>query len=81
MWASSWHRGTNEQTDSFCYVYDLIRGIMTIMETGPNVIGPINPSNPAEFTICELAEELIGSCSKIVHRPLPKMIRKRDGPT
>ena len=54
---------------------------MTMMETGPDVIGPINLGNPAEFTICELAEELIGSCSKIVHRPLPKMIRKRDGPT
>ena len=43
-----------------------------MMETGPDVIGPINLGNPAEFTVCELAEELIGSCSKIVHRPLPQ---------
>jgi UDP-glucuronate decarboxylase len=45
-----------------------------MMETGPEVIGPINLGNPTEFTIRELAElilELTGSRSKIVHRPLP----------
>jgi UDP-glucuronate decarboxylase len=46
-----------------------------MMETGPEVIGPINLGNPNEFTIRELAElilELTGSRSKIVHRPLPQ---------
>jgi UDP-glucuronate decarboxylase len=45
------------------------------METGPDVIGPINLGNPAEFTMRQLAElvlELTGSRSKIVHRPLPQ---------
>jgi UDP-glucuronate decarboxylase len=46
-----------------------------MMETGPEVIGPINLGNPTEFTVRELAElilELTGSRSKIVHRPLPQ---------
>ena len=67
--------GEGEQTRSFCYVDDLIRGLMAMMETGPEVIGPINLGNPTEFTIRELAElilELTGSRSKIVHRPLPQ---------
>ena len=67
--------GKGEQTRSFCYVDDLIRGLIAMMETGPEVIGPINLGNPAEFTIRELAElilELTGSRSKIVHRPLPQ---------
>jgi UDP-glucuronate decarboxylase len=67
--------GEGQQTRSFCYVDDLIRGLMAMMETGPEVIGPINLGNPSEFTIRELAElilELTGSRSKIVHRPLPQ---------
>ena len=67
--------GEGEQTRSFCYVDDLIRGLIAMMETGPEVIGPINLGNPTEFTIRELAElilELTGSRSKIVHRPLPQ---------
>ena len=67
--------GGGQQTRSFCYVDDLIRGLIAMMETGPEVIGPINLGNPNEFTIRELAElilELTGSRSKIVHRPLPQ---------
>jgi UDP-glucuronate decarboxylase len=66
--------GEGEQTRSFCYVDDLIRGLVAMMETDPEVIGPINLGNPDEFTIRELAElilELTGSRAKIVHRPLP----------
>jgi UDP-glucuronate decarboxylase len=67
--------GEGQQTRSFCYVDDLIRGLIAMVETGPEVIGPINLGNPTEFTIRELAElilELTGSRSKIVHRPLPQ---------
>ena len=67
--------GDGEQTRSFCYVDDLIRGLVSLMETGPDVVGPINVGNPAEFTMRQLAElilDLTGSRSKIVHRPLPQ---------
>ena len=67
--------GDGEQTRSFCYVDDLIRGLVSLMETRPDVIGPINLGNPDEFTMRQLAElilELTGSRSKIVHRPLPQ---------
>ena len=67
--------GDGEQTRSFCYVDDLIRGLIGLMETGPDVVGPINLGNPTEFTMRQLAElvlELTGSRSKIVHRPLPQ---------
>ena len=67
--------GDGEQTRSFCYVDDLIRGLISMMETRPETIGPINLGNPDEFTMRELAElilALTGSRSKIVHRPLPQ---------
>jgi UDP-glucuronate decarboxylase len=67
--------GDGEQTRSFCYVDDLIRGLISLMETGPEIVGPINLGNPTEFTMRQLAElilELTGSRSKIVHRPLPQ---------
>jgi UDP-glucuronate decarboxylase len=67
--------GDGEQTRSFCYVDDLIRGLISMMETPPETIGPINLGNPDEFTMRELAElilALTGSRSKIVHRPLPQ---------
>ncbi|GJE57078.1 MULTISPECIES: UDP-glucuronic acid decarboxylase family protein [Methylobacterium] len=66
--------GDGSQTRSFCYVDDLIEGIVRLMETGPEVTGPINVGNPGEFTIRELAEivvELTGSRSVFVHRPIP----------
>ena len=67
--------GDGEQTRSFCYVDDLIRGLVRLMETQPDVIGPVNLGNPDEFTMRQLAElvlDLTGSRSKIVHRPLPQ---------
>src|SRR5476649_2865164 len=67
--------GEGEQTRSFCYVDDLIDGLIRLMNTGDGVFGPINLGNPTEFTIRQLADEVIaltGSRSKIVHRPLPQ---------
>ena len=67
--------GDGEQTRSFCYVDDLIRGLVGLMETGPDVVGPSISATPTEFTMRQLAElvlELTGSRSKIVHRPLPQ---------
>lgn len=66
--------GNGSQTRSFCYVDDLIAGMIALMETGPEVTGPINIGNPGEFTIRELATqviELTGSRSEIVEHPLP----------
>ncbi|MCZ4341628.1 SDR family oxidoreductase [Sphingomonadaceae bacterium G21617-S1] len=67
--------GDGSQTRSFCFVDDLVEGILRMMATGPDVTGPINLGNPGEFTMLELAEHVIrltGSSSKIVHRPLPQ---------
>ncbi|MDP7009693.1 MAG: SDR family oxidoreductase [Phycisphaerales bacterium] len=66
--------GTGNQTRSFCFVDDLIRGFMRMMEVD-EATGPINLGNPNEFTILELAKktiELVGSDSKIVMKPLPE---------
>jgi UDP-glucuronate decarboxylase len=66
--------GDGSQTRSFCYVDDLIEGMIRLMDTGPEVTGPINIGNPNEFTIRELAEQVIvltGSKSEIVQHPLP----------
>lgn len=66
--------GDGSQTRSFCYVDDLIEGIVRFVNTPAGVTGPINLGNPAEFTIRELAEmtvELTGSQSKLVFLPLP----------
>jgi UDP-glucuronate decarboxylase len=65
--------GDGSQTRSFCYVDDLVDGILALMEH-PHVTGPINLGNPSEFTVLELAEEVLqltGSSSRIVRRPLP----------
>src|ERR1700691_2431148 len=67
--------GNGQQTRSFCYVDDLIEGIVRLMAAGVEVTGPINIGNPAEFTILELARrviEITGSKSRIVHCPLPQ---------
>ena len=66
--------GDGYQTRSFCYIQDLVDGLIRLMESPDDVTGPINLGNPSEFTICELAEmiiDLTGSASKIVHGPLP----------
>jgi UDP-glucuronate decarboxylase len=65
--------GKGQQTRSFCYVDDLIEGMMRLMNQ-TKIIGPVNIGNPGEFTIKELAEQIIkltGSKSGIVYRPLP----------
>jgi UDP-glucuronate decarboxylase len=67
--------GEGTQTRSFCYVDDLIDGLIRLMETGDGVFGPVNLGNPEEFTIRQLAEQVIaltGSRSRIVHRPMPQ---------
>ena len=66
--------GDGEQTRSFCYVDDLVEGLMRLMDSGDAVVGPINLGNPGEFTIRRLAElviELTGSRSRLERRPLP----------
>ncbi|MFC0190644.1 UDP-glucuronic acid decarboxylase family protein [Aureimonas pseudogalii] len=67
--------GQGSQTRSFCYVDDLVEGLIRLMESDEGVTGPINLGNPDEFTIRELAEmviEQVGSSSKIVFEPLPQ---------
>ena len=66
--------GEGSQTRSFCYVDDLIDGLMRLMASPAEVIGPINIGNTREFTILELARmvvEITGSRSEIVRKPLP----------
>ena len=66
--------GDGSQTRSFCYVDDLIAGMMALMGTADDVVGPINIGNPNEFTILQLAElirQLTHSSSEIIMRPLP----------
>jgi len=70
--------GKGEQTRSFCYVSDLVKGILAMMEKD-GFAGPVNLGNPGEFTIKELADivlEMTGSKSKLVYLPLPS-----DDPT
>jgi UDP-glucuronate decarboxylase len=66
--------GSGEQTRSFCYVEDLIEGLMRLMDSADEVTGPINIGNPGEFSMRELAElvvEKTGSRSEFVNKPLP----------
>lgn len=66
--------GKGEQTRSFCYADDLIVGMIKMMNSNEDVIGPINLGNPNEFSILELAESiisLVGSKSKIIYKKLP----------
>ena len=65
--------GDGSQTRSFCYVSDLLDGMVKLMEH-PDFFGPVNVGNPDEFTMRQLADQVIaltGSKSKIVHKPLP----------
>lgn len=65
--------GTGEQTRSFCFVSDLVRGMIAMMDR--NVTGPVNLGNPREMTIKQIAQlvlELTGSKSKLVYQPLPQ---------
>jgi UDP-glucuronate decarboxylase len=75
--------GDGSQTRSFCYVDDLIDGLVRLMATPDDVTGPVNIGNPAEFSVLELAKmviDLVGSSSRIVHRPLPENDPKQRQP-
>jgi UDP-glucuronate decarboxylase len=75
--------GDGSHTRSFCYVDDLVDGLVKLMQTPEHVTGPINLGNPVEFTMRELAEivlDLTGSSSRIVHEPLPIDDPKRRRP-
>lgn len=75
--------GDGSQTRSFCYVDDLIEGMVRMMRKEANIIGPINLGNPDEFTMLELAEmtlRLSGSNSRIVFQPLPQDDPKQRKP-
>jgi UDP-glucuronate decarboxylase len=66
--------GDGQQTRSFCYVDDLIDGLVRMMATSAEFTGPVNIGNPVEFTILELAEDVLkltGSHSKLVFKPQP----------
>ncbi len=66
--------GEGKQSRSFCYVSDLIEGIIRMMDAPDDFIGPVNLGNPVEFTMLELAKtviELTGSKSELVYRPMP----------
>jgi UDP-glucuronate decarboxylase len=67
--------GDGAQTRSFCYVDDLIDGLIRLMNSPDEFTGPVNLGNPREFTIRELAERIItltGSASRIISKPLPQ---------
>ena len=71
--------GDGEQSRSFCYVDDLIDGLIKLMNSKEQLTGPINLGNPGEFTIKELAEKVIkmtGSTSRVIYAALPQ-----DDPT
>ncbi|WOR13969.1 UDP-glucuronic acid decarboxylase family protein [Hyphomonas sp. FCG-A18] len=75
--------GDGQQTRSFCYVDDLVRGLIALMESPEGVTGPINLGNPGEFTIRELAEHVIdltGSKSQLTNKPLPEDDPKKRRP-
>ncbi|MBA4339711.1 UDP-glucuronic acid decarboxylase family protein [Hyphomonas sp.] len=75
--------GDGQQTRSFCYVDDLVRGLMGLMDSPDHITGPINIGNPGEFTIRQLAEQVIdltGSKSKLVFMPLPQDDPKQRQP-
>ena len=75
--------GDGSQTRSFCYVDDLIDGMLKAMDTGEDFTGPVNLGNPSEFTMVELAEKVLrltASKSKMVFKPLPQDDPKQRKP-
>jgi UDP-glucuronate decarboxylase len=67
--------GDGQQTRSFCYVDDLIDGLLRLMDTPADFTGPVNLGNPGEYTMLELAEttlRLVGGSSRLEFRPLPQ---------
>jgi UDP-glucuronate decarboxylase len=66
--------GDGSQTRSFCYVDDMVEGLVRLMDTPDRITGPVNMGNPVEYTIIDLAKKILaltGTASKIVHMPLP----------
>jgi UDP-glucuronate decarboxylase len=75
--------GDGQQTRSFCYVDDLIDGMLRLMDSSADFTGPINIGNPVEFTMLELAEKvikLVGGNSKLIFLPLPSDDPKQRQP-
>jgi UDP-glucuronate decarboxylase len=75
--------GNGQQTRSFCYVDDLIEGFVRLMNTDAGFTGPVNLGNPNEFTILELAENILrmtNSKSKLIFKPLPQDDPKQRQP-
>lgn len=75
--------GDGEQTRSFCYVDDMIDGLIRLMELGGAQPGPVNLGNPVELTVNELVEKVLaltGSSSQVIRRPLPVDDPKRRRP-
>lgn len=75
--------GDGRQTRSFCYVDDLVDGLLAMMSTENGFTGPVNLGNPQEFTILELAEKvltLVGGKSKLIFKPLPQDDPKQRKP-
>ena len=67
--------GDGQQTRSFCYVADMVDGLLRLMDTPDEVVGPVNLGNPGEFTMRDLAERIIaltGTQSTLVNLPLPE---------
>jgi len=67
--------GAGTQTRAFCYVDDMVDGLLRLMQSGDAVTGPVNLGNPHEISVRELAEQVValtGSRARIVHRPLPQ---------
>ena len=75
--------GDGKQTRCFCYVDDLIEGIVRMMNSSLEILGPVNLGNPEEFTVLEMAEQVkrqIGSGAEITFQPLPKDDPKQRRP-
>jgi len=75
--------GDGQQTRSFCYVDDLIEGMLRLMDSRPDFTGPVNIGNPKEFTMLELAEQVlakVGGPSRLCFRPLPSDDPKQRQP-
>jgi UDP-glucuronate decarboxylase len=75
--------GDGSQTRSFCYVDDMIDGLVRLMNSGDDLTGPVNLGNPGEFSISELAEKIVsltGSKSSIIYKPLPQDDPKQRQP-
>ena len=75
--------GDGSQTRSFCYVDDLIEGMLRLMDSSPDFVGPVNIGNPSEFSILELANQILSltnSKSKLIFHPLPQDDPKQRKP-